>query len=396
MYLIILPQFQERGNSEFSGRISYLSDIRDGRLAWTVRKALTDLFGRNLVFRVWETEFAAFLPNTTREVFLGRCGRLRSALQRRCPSQARMGRAWGEGVFTGARLLEEARAAMRQPAASVATEIREFTEGVALALKRVDLGEARFTVYLQPQIDMAIGALTGAEALVRGVGEDGSIVPPSQFIPLLEEDGAIRQLDLLVLERTLAQMSRWKQAGYGIVPVSVNLSRGTISHPSTLASILALQSRYPEVPADALELEITEGGEAVDNKDLQDLVTKYHQCGLRLSLGDFGSKYANLPLFTSEKFDTVKLDRSLISQVDSNPISRELVRGIVGICKDFHMTCVAEGVETREQVAALLDKGCAYAQEFYYDKPIPMEEFERKYLRQEGELPPGEQQEERP
>ena len=170
---------------------------------------------------------------------------------------------------------------------------------------------------------------------------------------------------------------------------------GTISHPSTLASILALQSRYPEVPADALELEITEGGEAVDNKDLQDLVTKYHQCGLRLSLGDFGSKYANLPLFTSEKFDTVKLDRSLISQVDSNPISRELVRGIVGICKDFHMTCVAEGVETREQVAGLLDKGCAYAQGFYCDKPIPMEEFERKYLRREGELPPGEQQEER-
>ena len=299
-----------------------------------------------------------------------------------------------EGYFQREWLLEQYRQGKRWFCA----EYRRVdgAGGIRWVRQVMYLGEARFTVYLQPQIDMATGALTGAEALVRGVGEDGSIVPPSQFIPLLEEDGAIRQLDLLVLERTLAQMSRWKQAGYGIVPVSVNLSRGTISHPSTLASILALQSRYPEVPADALELEISEGGEVVDNKDLQDLVTKYHQCGLRLSLANFGSKYVNLPLFTSVKFDTVKLDRSLISQVDSNPISRELVRGIVGICKDFHMTCVAEGVETREQVAALLDMGCAYAQGFYYDKPIPMEGFERKYLRREGELPPGEQQEERP
>ena len=228
---------------------------------------------------------------------------------------------------------------------------------------------------------MRTGRLSGAEALARGIGEDGSVIQPSQFIGLLEEDGAIRELDLMVLKRSLAQMDRWRQAGLGVVPVAVNLSRVTIAHPSTLASILALQSRYPEVPPDALELEITERGGSVDNTDLQQLVEQYHACGLRLSLDDFGSQYANLPLFTDVKFDTVKLDRSLINGVSTNPISHALVRDIIQICRNFHMDCVAEGVETEEQVAALLEMGCTCAQGFYYDKPMPVEQFEEKYLR---------------
>ena len=228
---------------------------------------------------------------------------------------------------------------------------------------------------------MSAGKLSGAEALVRGIGADGRIILPSQFISLLEEDGAIRNLDLMVVERSLVQMDQWRRAGLGIIPIAVNLSRTTIAHPSTLASILALQSRYPNIPSAALELEITERNEGVDNADLQQIVERYHACGLRLSLDDFGSQYANLPLFTDVRFDTVKLDRSLINGISANPISHTLVRDIVQICRKFHMDCIAEGVETAEQVAALLEMGCTCAQGFYYDKPLPVEEFEQKYLR---------------
>ena len=353
----------------------------DSRLLWYVSKTLTDLFGSSLLFRVWDTEFVAFFPNTTREVFLGRCGRLRSILQRRYPRQVRIGRAWADGTFTGRRLAEDARAAMRLAAAGVAGHVQKLAESALLTAERETPPEDRFILYLQPKIDMRTGAFSGAEALVRGIGNDGSIIPPSQFIGLLEEDGAIRDLDLMVLERTLGQMDQWRRAGLGVVPVAVNLSRVTIAHPSTLASILALQSRYPEVPADTLELEITERGDSVDNADLQQMVDQYHAAGLRLSLDDFGSQYANLPLFTDVKFDTVKLDRSLINGVPDNPISHALVRDIVQICRNFHMNCVAEGVETAEQVAALLEMGCTCAQGFYYDKPMPVEKFEEKYLR---------------
>lgn len=354
---------------------------KDSKLLWYVAKTLTDLFGASLVFRIWDTEFVAFFPNTTREVFLKRCGRLRSILQRRYPRQVRIGRAWAEGIFTGRRLAEDARASMKFFSEDVADMVCRITENSTPAAQGDEQAEKRFVIYLQPKIDMSAGKLSGAEALVRGIGADGRIILPSQFISLLEEDGAIRNLDLMVVERSLVQMDQWRRAGLGIIPIAVNLSRTTIAHPSTLASILALQSRYPNIPSAALELEITERNEGVDNADLQQIVERYHACGLRLSLDDFGSQYANLPLFTDVRFDTVKLDRSLINGISANPISHTLVRDIVQICRKFHMDCIAEGVETAEQVAALLEMGCTCAQGFYYDKPLPMEEFEQKYLR---------------
>ena len=112
---------------------------------------------------------------------------------------------------------------------------------------------------------------------------------------------------------------------------------------------------------------------------------RFRACGLHISLDDFGSQYANLSLFTNVKFETVKLDRSLIAELGANPINRALVRDLVQICRAYGMTCVAEGVETEEQVAALRDMGCIYAQGFYYGRPVPAEEFEKTYLRNAAE-----------
>ena len=216
---------------------------------------------------------------------------------------------------------------------------------------------------------------------MRAVADDGSIAPPSRFIEFLEEDGSVRELDLYVLGQALAQAEQWRGQGLGIVPMAVNLSRVTLAHASALASILALQSRYPDIPASDLELEITERGDGIKTSELQSIVDGFHACGLRMSLDDFGSQYANFSLFTNVKFETVKLDRSLIAELAVNPMSRTLIRDLVQICRAYGMTCVAEGVENQEQVAALLEMGCAYAQGFYYDRPLPAEEFERKYLR---------------
>ena len=390
-HLMGLPDWQAYARAEqtltsehFSSLGAVCLDIPGGRrgfekgsrILWYVAKTLTDLFGASLLFRIWETEFVAFLPDTTREVFLGRCGRLRSILQRRYPAQVRIGRAWAENVFTAKRLVKEARAAMR----AVAAGVQELSEAAVLVGRTELRADERVTVYLQPKIDMRTGMLAGAEALVRRVAGDGSLIPPSQFIEQLEEDGTIRELDFLVLDRALARAEQWRLAGLGTVPVAVNLSRATIVHPSALASILALQSRYPAFPPEALELEITERGDIVGTAELQQIVDEFHACSLRLSLDDFGSQYANLSLFANVRFDTVKLDRSLIAEVVSNPISRTLVQDIVRICCTHEMACVAEGVETREQVEVLLEAGCTFGQGFYYDRPISMEEFERKYL----------------
>ncbi len=352
------------------------------RMLWYVANTLAEIFGPSLLFRMREAEFVVFYPNTTREVFLGRCGRLRSILQRRYPKQVRIGRSWSDGVFAGSRLAKEAKAAMQAGQAASAGGLPAFVLG-AEDYSTVDdaVHDGRFTVYFQPKINLRTGALSGAEALVRGIDEDGTIIPPSQFIEFLEEAGTIRALDLFVLERSLAQVEQWRSAGLGIVPVAVNLSRTTLVHPSTLASVLAIQSRYPEIPASALELEITERGGGIDTSEFQDIVERFHACGLRLSLDDFGSQYANLPLFTNVQFDSIKMDHSLIADVASNPISQTLVQDIIQICRTHHMSCVAEGVENKEQLDMLLEMGCPYAQGFYYDRPLPAQVFEEKYLR---------------
>ena len=154
-----------------------------------------------------------------------------------------------------------------------------------------------------------------------------------------------------------------------------------LANSYTLASVLAIQSRYPEIPASALELEVTERDSGIEASAFRAIVDRFHACGLRLGLDDFGSQYANLSLFTNVKFDTIKMDRSLIADVVHNPIAQTLVQDIVQICRTHHMACVAEGVENRAQLDVLLKMGCPYAQGYYYDRPLPAQAFAEKYLR---------------
>ena len=367
------------GLSLHSGRRSSFDS--GSRMLWYTAHTLEEIFGPALLFRTREAEFTVFYPNTTREVFLACCGRLRSILQRRYPRQMRIGRAWAEGEFAGRQLVKKAQASMHLEIV-LSEGDGEQAGGIE---DRSSVGEAvrdgGFTVYYQPKIDIRTGALSGAEALVRGVGEDGVIIPPSQFIPYLEDAGSIRELDLFVLEQSLSQLEQWRAAGLGIVPVAVNLSRTTLAHPSTLASVLAIQSRYPEIPASALELEVTERDSGIEASAFRAIVDRFHACGLRLGLDDFGSQYANLSLFTNVKFDTIKMDRSLIADVVHNPIAQTLVQDIVQICRTHHMACVAEGVENRAQLDVLLKMGCPYAQGYYYDRPLSAQAFAEKYLR---------------
>ena len=344
-----------------------------------ISKNIVDIFGPKLVFRTWEAEFVAFCPNLTNQVFQGRCSRLNSIIQRRYPKETRIGTAWAEGTFTGRQLVERARSNMRSNR-SWPSMISSYGGKMPSQSFEGPVSEQRFKVYFQPKVDIRSGALIGAEALVRGVDEKGNVIAPGDFISFLEDRGGIKDLDMFVLDKSLEQMDKWRKQGLGIVPTSVNLSRVTLFHPSTMASILAIQSRYPHLPSQALELEITESVGGIDSSDLKRVVDNFRSCGLRLSLDDFGSQYANMSMFTNVKFDVVKLDRSLISELTTNLISRMLIKDIVQICAASGMDCVAEGVEVQEQAQALMELGCTHAQGFFYGKPMPAEQFEQTFL----------------
>lgn len=350
------------------------------RLLWYVSKTLADIFGNTFLFRTWDAEFVVLCPDTTRQVFVGRCTRLRSILQRRYPKDIRIGYTWSKGVFSGRNLVSEARAIMRCEQVPALPKARTLAmdDGLHTAEEGVQLG--RFTVYFQPKVNMATGALAGAEALVRGLDKNGSVIPPDRFIGELEDSSDIRDLDLYVLDRTLAQMDRWRERGWTPIPVSVNFSRFTLFDPTAPASVLAIQSRYPLLPPELLEIEITESAGSMDSQTLSDVMDRFRQFGVRFALDDFGSQYANISIFTHVKFDCVKLDRTLISDLAANARSQMLVRNLVEICHTSGMLCVAEGVETNAQIDALSKAGCAYGQGYYFDHPLSAEMFEKKYL----------------
>lgn len=176
-------------------------------------------------------------------------------------------------------------------------------------------------------------------------------------------------------------MSQWRQKGFRPVPISTNFSRTTLLNPSALASVLAILSRYPEVPQGQVELEITETAGDFENNTLASLIDRFRSFGLPFSLDDFGSHYSNMSMLASIHFHSVKLDRSMIRGIGDNPVSRMMVQDIVRICESCGMLCVAEGVETEAQANALLQAGCHLAQGYYFGRPMPVQEFEEKYLR---------------
>lgn len=352
------------------------------KLLQYVAKTLSDIFGSSLLFRTWDMEFVVLCPNTTCQVFISRCDRLRAALQRRYPKTLRLGRSWTDGIFNGKDLVDEARILMRcqeVTAKSLPDQILSSGSGFNSTGEAVRAGH--FTVFYQPKINMHTGALYGAEALVRGLDEEGNLIPPGQFIEFLEQNGGIRELDLFVLEQVLTSMERWRTQGLGIIPVSVNFSRVTLFTPSVLGSVLALLSRYPDIPPEALELEITESAGIVEKSNLIAVMDRFRELGLHFSLDDFGSQYANIPVFTNVHFDTIKLDRSLIAGLTSNSINRMFIQDIIRICHVSGMACVAEGVETQIQQDALKEIDCVFAQGYYYDRPMEADKFEEKYLR---------------
>lgn len=350
------------------------------KLLLYLSETLRGIFGKAYIFRTWDTEFIVLFPNTIQSVFTGRCHRLRAAIQRRYPRRVRLGYVWAEGTFSARNLVREAQTIMRSHSVEEDPMQTIFLEG-ELRLEGQGHANARFVPYFQPKIDMRDGKLVGAEALARGVTREGAVVQPGRFIEALEQNGEIRELDLFILESVLKQLSEWKRKGITLFKVSINISRITLFNPTSLASILAIQSRYPDIPSGQIQLEITETAGDVEKTTLSEIVEDFRQCGICFDLDDFGSGYANMSVLSNIKFDTVKLDRSLVNDLPGNEISIMLVQNIIQICRNFGMECVAEGVETPQQEEALLKAGCVYGQGFYYARPLPAQEFENRYLR---------------
>lgn len=230
-----------------------------------------------------------------------------------------------------------------------------------------------FKIWYQPKYNPVTKKLVGAEALVRWLKPDGSLVPPGKFIPLFERNGKIRILDEYVFRQVCQQQKIWQNIGKQIVPVSINLSRASLYY-KTVVNQYKLISEDIGIEKEFIPIEITESA-AVNNNIIETVANQFYSNGFHLHMDDFGSGYSSLATLNQLHFDTLKLDKSLIDFIGNFGGDR-LLEHTISLAKELGMHVTAEGVENVGQVNFLKHNGCDSIQGYFYSRPVPVDEFE--------------------
>lgn len=238
------------------------------------------------------------------------------------------------------------------------------------------LEEGQFQIYLQPKYRIADGSLSGAEALVRWEHPEWGIQSPGNFIPLFEKNGFITKMDQYVWEKTCQVLREWEDKGYPPIPVSVNVSRADIFN-SDLSDILQKTVKKYRLHPSRLHLEITESAYTETPFQIIDTVAQLREIGFVIEMDDFGSGYSSLNMLNNLPIDILKLDMQFIQSETAKPVSQGILKFIINLARWMHLSVVAEGVETKEQLSRLEEIGCDYVQGYYFAKPMPCHEFER-------------------
>lgn len=236
-----------------------------------------------------------------------------------------------------------------------------------------------FKVFYQPKTQLNNYQLAGAEALCRWF-RNGKVISPGEFIPVLEGSKAICTLDFYMLDHVCRDIRRWLDEGREAVKVSVNLSRLHLGDEDLLESILRIIDKY-KVPHHFIEIELTETTTDVDYKELKKVVYGLREQDISTSVDDFGVGYSSLNLIREMPWNVLKIDKSFLptqEEENNDPSKVKMLRHIITMSQDLGLECIVEGVETAEQVKLLKDCKCYLAQGFYFDRPLPVKEFEQK------------------
>ena len=234
--------------------------------------------------------------------------------------------------------------------------------------KESALANKEFNVYFQPKIDLKNERIVGAEALIRWIKPDGTILPPDMFIPIFEKDSFIKKLDLYTL-REVCETIQTYQFDF---PISVNQSRVLLNDELYSDNLIKILENS-KIDASKIEVEVTESMYIRDKERLTRVVTMLHSLNIAISIDDFGSGYSSLNLLTQLPVEIVKIDKSVL---DSGGENKEiLIKSIINMAHEMNMRVVCEGVESKEQRDMLARLQCDIAQGFYYSKPLKLEEF---------------------
>lgn len=249
----------------------------------------------------------------------------------------------------------------------------EILNGMASAMEN---GE--FQVYLQPRFSLHDYTVTGAEALIRWIKPDGTMIYPNEFIPLYEKTGQITELDLYVFEQVAAFQERNLRLYNRKLPISVNLSLRHTSGSHTVENYQRILDKYHLDPS-LIEIELTETGSVSGNayRRIKNMFEQFRKKHFKTVMDDFGSGYSMLNMLIDIPVDTIKLDQAFVHQCESNNRGVIFLKQLVAMTTGLGYHLVCEGIETEEQAEILKKIGCEEGQGYWFAKPMPMTEFER-------------------
>ena len=236
----------------------------------------------------------------------------------------------------------------------------------------IDRGE--LYLHYQPQVCLADGRITGAEALVRWTNPDLGTVSPAEFIPITEDSGQILQIGTWVLRTAATQLRDWLAAGLKPFTLAINLSSVQFRHPN-LPGLIRKVLLETNLEPSYLELELTERVAMDDPAGAITIMNELHELGVRISIDDFGTGYSSLNYLKRFRAYKLKIDQSFVRGLDSDPEDQAIVKAIINLAGSLGMEIIAEGVETAAQAAFLRANGCQKAQGFHFSHPLPAAEF---------------------
>ena len=242
------------------------------------------------------------------------------------------------------------------------------------------LKEKQFCMYLQPQMTSE-GKMLGAEALVRWQHPKRGLIFPGDFIEVFEKTGLIYRLDRFIWELAVQKLARWQQEGHSDLYISVNISTKDFYYMNVYETITALVEKYRIIPS-TLKLEITETAIMTGTAGELDMIEQFREYGFQVEIDDFGSGYSSFNTLKDMDVDVLKIDMGFLrtSKPENLEKSMSILNMIISLSKTLGLSVVTEGVETKEQVVKLSQMGCGIYQGYYFSKPIPVEEFEKRYM----------------
>lgn len=253
---------------------------------------------------------------------------------------------------------------------------KQRNKGTMEESMRKALANKEFVMFLQPKYHIESKKVQGAEALARWIKPDGTIIPPMEFIPLAEEDGFIKEIDRYIWECACITLRNWIDECKTPVPISINVSRINLENLDFITTLNHLIDKY-NLPKQLLEIEITE---TIDNENTNKSINEIKKNGFTLLMDDFGSGYSSLKLISNSQFDVVKIDRFFLADFMESERGKKIISHTIDMSQDIGIDIIAEGVENEAQENFLLSSGCKLAQGFLFSKPLPVDEFNKKYM----------------